>query len=87
MVAIAMPKQLQIPDGALAIWTLYDHPHDYPHGYVLRPQFAMAGGEIEISQIAWYARDPDELRAILPPGLVRMDRHPDDDPSIIEVWL
>jgi len=28
-----------------------------------------------------------ELRALLPPNLIRLDRVPDDDPTILEVWI
>ncbi len=29
----------------------------------------------------------DELRAILPPGLTCLARHPSDPPEIVETWL
>ena len=87
MVDIALPEQVPVPDGALAIWVIYDHPKDFPKGFVLRAQFAMPGGAITMSKAAWYASDPDQLRSILPFGVVRMERHPDDDPSIVETWV
>jgi len=33
------------------------------------------------------AKTLDELRAQLPPGLYRLDRMPNDDAQIVEVWL
>lgn len=84
---IALPEQLKAPDGALAVWVIYDHPRDFPKGFVLRPQFATRSGAVIASPEAWYASDPDTLRSILPPGVVCMARHPQDDPAILETWI
>lgn len=80
------PCDVTTPEGALAVWVIYDHPSDHPDSFVLRPQFTARGG-VQVSPLAWTADSIEALRAALPPGLVRMNRHPDDDPVIVEVWM
>lgn len=90
MVDIALPAQLQAPPetGALTMWVIYDHPTDYPKGYVLRSHYVLMDATQRVSEIAWYASTPDELRAILPPGVgTNLGRRADDDPAILEVWV
>lgn len=83
---IALPSQISRPEGALMIWTLYDHPRDYPSGYVLRPTAVLAGVTL-FSPIVWYASTPEELEAILPDGVIRMGPQEGDDPVILSVWM
>lgn len=67
----------------LAIWTVYDHPTDYPHNYVARKFF----GETPTSEIM-VCPDVDEIRNVLRAyGLVRLSRQDGDDPKIMETWL
>jgi len=64
---------------------IYDHPLDYPNGYVLRPQFIMLGNKEPVrSKLAWYAQTPDELRKMIPPGATLFA---DPNPYILEVWM
>ena len=67
----------------LPIWTVYDHPADYPACWVARK---------------WIGEEPTDAVMVAPTlellrkwladmGLVCMDRHPDDDPAIKETWL
>jgi hypothetical protein len=87
----SLPMYRPIPEGAVPItfWVLYDHPRDYPQGYVLRAQWSKRGDPdvVIADKIAWYAATLDELRAILPPGVVRMGPMPGDNPCIAEVWM
>jgi len=82
-----LPIDRPAPEGALAVWVIYHRPKDYPDGYVLRCQYAMPGGTTEISKDAWFGDTLESLRAIVPPGLVRMSRHPNDEPHIVETWI
>jgi hypothetical protein len=68
----------------LPIWTVYDHPRDYPHCYVAR-QFI---GEKPTSSIIVSA-DLEMLREMLlvQMGLTRLERDERDDPVILETWL
>jgi hypothetical protein len=68
----------------LSIWTVYDHPSDYPHCYVAR-QFI---GEKSTNSVMVSA-DLERLREILlvDMGLTRLERDERDDPVILETWL
>jgi hypothetical protein len=73
-------------DEALGIWTVYDHPRDFPDCFVARRSLSSAGGIFMTDEVVT-AATLEELRALLPPGLYRIDRDPLDDPVIVEVWL
>jgi hypothetical protein len=67
----------------LSMWTVYDHPSDYPDKYVAR----CFSGEQPTSSII-IAENLEVIRYILclEMGLTRQ-RSPEDDPKIVEVWL
>ena len=72
--------------GGLEIWTIYDHPLDYPDSFVARK--AVVGASATTMTHEMFTADTlDELRALLPPGLYRVHRFAQDDPKIVEVWL
>lgn len=66
----------------LPMFTVYDHPKDYPKHFVVRlwdmdrwtPQFSLHN-------------TLEEAREAIPADMVMLVRHPDDDPNIVEVWL
>jgi hypothetical protein len=72
--------------GQLLIWTIYDHPADYPDWYVARPSIIRpkTAGPLPMHLMA---KDLETLRAMLPDGLARLNRSEGDDPCIIEVWV
>lgn len=72
--------------GQLLIWTIYDHPADYPDFYVARPTIIRpkTSGHLPMHLLA---KDLDTLRTMLPDGLTRLPRQPTDDPSVVEVWV
>jgi hypothetical protein len=85
---IALPEQLPVPPGAIVFWVIWDHPADYPQGYLLRPQLVMPGERNHYtSKIAWYADDPEKLRTILPPGCFMFARQDGDPPHLLETWM
>jgi hypothetical protein len=68
--------------GTLNIWTVYDHPADYPHSYVAR-RFEydkltddIVQGELSIIR--------ESFRRC---GLTCLPRDPSDDATIVETWL
>lgn len=64
------------------IWTVYDHPADWPDWFVARKWVLdTPTGEVKL------ARSLDGVRRMLPRGLVRMGRFEGDDPVIVEIWL
>jgi hypothetical protein len=69
----------------LSIWTVYDHPRDYPQHYVARR--TEIGVPSVVTKDMFVADTLDEVRALLPPGLHRLPRYENDDPVIVEVWL
>lgn len=69
----------------LPMWTIYDHPLDYPDYYVARKW--LCGKEPEATDEVLLDVDLDALRQKLPPFLYCMPRQEGDDPRIIEVWF
>lgn len=81
------PDPFEPGDDPLPMWTVYDHPSDYPSNYVARESFVNQngvngyGGFIICSNLDW-------LRIWLQQhGLVCIGRMPGDDPKIVEVWI
>ena len=74
---------------ASIIVTVYDHPQDFPHGYVARIHFiANDGKSTYTSPIIYIGRETlDEVHAAIPSDMVKMMRHPQDDPVIIETYV
>lgn len=64
------------------IWTIYDHPTDYPTGFIARRfDTDKPTGDIitgKLSSLRLYFADL---------GLVCMARDPSDDPVIVETWM
>lgn len=75
-----------MPRDLLSIWTVYDHPRDYPASFVAR-RSEVIDGVVQVTADMFVADTLDELRALLPPGLYRLPRFPGDQPHIVEVWL
>jgi hypothetical protein len=73
-------------DKVLTIWVIYQNPKDHPGKWVLRPQYATPQGIVADPGCA-VGNTLEDVRACLPPGLVKLTRHVDDDPVIYETWL
>ena len=72
---------------ALAIWTVYAGPADYPDHFVARKFLVGRHNQAIATQDMFVADSIDEVRALLPPGLVCFVRAPSDDLCIVESWL
>lgn len=71
----------------LAIWTVYDHPLDYPDKFVARKSLISSDGVKQTSTVIW-SPDLEVVRETLArDGLVCLERSPDDDPVIVECWI
>lgn len=71
----------------LQLWTIYDHPRDYPSNYVARLSIVGPAGA-EMTEHLLVSTDLAAIRGQLEAwGLHRIPRHPDDEPWIVEVWL
>lgn len=72
----------------LELWTVTRRPIDLPGvEFAARQALIGPGGITRITERLVIAPTLEALRDQLPPGLVRMDRHPDDDPVIVEIWI
>jgi len=67
-------------------WTIYDHPRDYPDCFVARRWLTRNKQVIQTNDVL-AAPTLDEIRALIPPGLVCFARHGLEDPAVVEVWL
>lgn len=72
----------------LSMWTVYDHPTDYPDKYVARRFDVDAKGARPSSSLI-VTDNLETLRTILAieMSLVCLTRHVWDDPKIMETWL
>lgn len=72
--------------GRLPMVVVYDHPSDVPNAYVARlhvcvPKPAPTTAAVQAVEL------PRLQQALADLGLVKLLRHPDDDPAILETWL
>jgi hypothetical protein len=75
-----------MPD-ALSIWTIYDHPRDFPNEFVAR-RFVVDGSVPRWTDDILTSSSLDLLRdEMVSRGLTVINRLPDDDRNIVEVWL
>lgn len=75
----------------MEVWTVYDHPTDYPADYVARRWIANSDGTVTATNDILRHRDLDTVRGMVGrvggAHLTRVPRMMRDDPKIIEVWL
>jgi hypothetical protein len=70
----------------LPMWVIYTpHTREYPGRWVARMHVTLP--EPKPTRFVITHDTLPDLRAMLPPGLTRMPRDPDDVPEIKEVWL
>ena len=69
-------------DGLL-IWTVYDHPTDYPDAYIAR----LYKGELPTATVMACEALPPLRRWLAAQGLTCLARADTDDPAIVECWL
>lgn len=72
---------------ALTGWTIYRSPRDYPGQFVARRWIVPTGGDLMATNEMFTADTLNELRQLLPLGLVNIGRMPGDEPQIVEVWI
>lgn len=72
----------------MSMWTVYDHPRDYPNSFVARQWIVEDGRERPTANII-IAPDLGMLRELLLTQihLQPIPRSPSDDPKIVETWL
>ena len=78
-----LKMKISMVDELLEIWIVYhDSPIDLPGRFVAR-KFLLEQPTNDLLQ----DKTLEGLRAKLPPGLMRLDRSPQDDPMIVETWI
>ena len=67
---------------------IYSNPSDFPGKWVVR-RWAITELFHPVADVTPLAvcESLADARAALPPGLVRISRHQEDDPAILETWL
>lgn len=73
------------PAGNLYSYTVYAHPRDHPEGYSMTQWEVTPNGLVAVATV--YTTTLERARFLIPPGLVCMDRSPEDDPVIVETWF
>jgi hypothetical protein len=68
------------------MWTVYHRPKDHPDARWVARRFEVTN-VVKPTNDMFVADSLNELRILLPRGLHCMPRQPDDDPTIVEVWL
>lgn len=70
----------------LSIWNVYDHPSDFPEGFLAR-RAEISPGWVQHTNDILTAETLQDLRDLLPYGLTMLPRNENEDPVIVEVWL
>lgn len=74
---------------SLIIYTVYDHPLDFPGFFVIKRDIITLSGKSQRDDdfiiLTTFRHNVTEIMRRF--GLVRIDRHPADHPIILETWL
>lgn len=73
--------------GALVMWTIYDHPADYPESWVLRRSEVSAGVIVHDARPSAVTSTLKLARVRIPAGCVKVQHRDPVDPNIAEVWV
>ena len=73
--------------GAVAVWTVYERPKDYPIGWVARMfEITRAGPKPTGCVIKCAALQPIQEK-LARAGLVKLPRSVEDEPQVVESWI
>lgn len=76
------PSSANDDDDDTSVWIIFEEPPDFPDQYVARLYRSYVDtGEYVVGATL------NEVRALLPPGLMRMERSSGDDPMVRESWI
>jgi len=70
----------------LSVWTVFDHPTDYPDVFIAR-KWVLVSGVAVATHEAVTGPTLQSVRDQIPAGLHRFPRSPEDDVYIVESWL
>ena len=71
----------------MVMWTIYDHPSDYPNSFVLREWLVLPDGQQPTGIVIRCDVIEPLRKQMLEAGLVCIPRSVDDDPKIVESWI
>jgi hypothetical protein len=83
---ILMTQADAVKRGALAIWTIYDRPKDFPHGFIAR-RHEVHEGAMTATKDTITGKLEDIRQAFWKAGLCKLSRQEGDDAKIIESWV
>lgn len=73
---------------ALEIYTIYDHPPDYPESFVIRRFIITDGRSVPDNRFLFQSPLLETCREqMMVMALVCIARDPNDHPNIVESWL
>lgn len=76
-----------MPDDDLGIWTIFEHPDDYPDRYVARLFRVTSDGPVPWGSLM-ASPDLELIRHFLEQlGLTVVPRSEEDDPTVVESWF
>ena len=75
------------PDEYLVGWTIYRHPSDFPHHFVVRMWFVPEPGVVALQLFSCLCDSLDEAREQIPSGTMRFPREVGDDIVIVETYI
>lgn len=69
-------------------FVIYNSPLDYPGLWVLRAWYIFQGNPEPVPSAGVLTFETlEDARNVLPWGSIRLDRYPEDDPRIHEIWV
>jgi hypothetical protein len=72
----------------MELFVIYDHPKDFPRHWVVRRWRVTGRGSLEAQlRPTALTETLTKARRHIPEGLIRIQRHPQDDPAIAEVYV
>jgi hypothetical protein len=83
---VKFASTVEEPAVALSMWAIYESPKDFPGLWVAR-RHEVAGAKTYATTDYFVGESKGEVLKKIPPGLHRLERMPDDEPQIVEVWL
>jgi hypothetical protein len=73
--------------GILSMWTVYDHPKDFPDNFIARRSEIGSGEPLPVMTADVVTGNLDLIRKSMEMcGLYCLSRDPSDDPVIVETW-
>lgn len=69
------------------MWTIYDHPRDFPDRFVARKWLAESWGPVATDEVMTSTKLETLRQAFASRGLTPLAASPGEDPCIVETWI